>query len=53
MVLPKKAKERAAAICQKYNISEIHISLGGAILLNLRGNGGILDVPVKLPRQIP
>jgi len=32
-------------------LKEVHLSIGGPILLNLRGNGGILDVPVKLPRQ--
>jgi len=53
IVYPKKVKEKMVSVCQKYNISDIHISLGGPILLNLRGNDGILDVPLKLPRQIP
>ena len=53
IVYPKKSKERLAAFCQKFNIADVHLSLGGPILLNLRGNGGVLDVPVKLPRQIP
>ena len=42
-----------ASVCEKYNIADIHVSFGGPIVLNLRGNGGVLDIPLKLPRQIP
>jgi hypothetical protein len=28
------------------------MSLGGPIIMNLKGNGGVLEVPMKLPRQI-
>lgn len=53
VVYPKKQQERMASVCEKYNIAAIHVSLGGPIVMNLKGNGGVLDIPVKLPRQIP
>jgi hypothetical protein len=53
VVYPKKQQERIVSVCEKYNIANIHLSLGGPIVLNLRGNGGVLDIPLKLPKQIP
>lgn len=38
---------------EKYNFNNINISYGGPILLNLRGNKGNIDLPIKLPKQIP
>lgn len=51
IVAAKKTTERYKQDCEKFNFDQVYLSLGGALLLNIRGNGGILDIPVKLPRQ--
>jgi hypothetical protein len=43
--------EKHKAMADKFNFKDIFISFGGAILLNLRGNKGNLDIPGKLPKQ--
>ena len=53
LVHNKKQLEKNRDLCEKYSLKAVHLSIGGPILLNLRGNGGVLEVPVKLPRQAP
>ena len=40
-------------MCEKYNMESVYFSLGGPVVLNLRGNRGSTEVPVKLPKQQP
>lgn len=47
----KRTNDRYAQLCESLNLDQISLSLGGPLLLNLRGNNGNLDVPVKMPRQ--
>jgi hypothetical protein len=47
----KRILEKHKTMVEKYNFQEVWISFGGPIVLNLKGNKGSLDVPVKLPRQ--
>ena len=52
IIYHKKNNERIKSVCEKLNIKDVHLSVGGPVLINLRGNGGVLDVPVKLPKQM-
>jgi hypothetical protein len=51
IVYSKRVVEKHKAMADKFNFKDIFISFGGAILLNLRGNKGNLDIPGKLPKQ--
>ena len=52
IIYHKKNNERIKTVCEDLSIKDVHISIGGPVLINLRGNRGVLDVPVKLPKQL-
>lgn len=47
----RRIAERHRIAVEKHNFKDIYLSFGGPIILNLKGNRGVVDVPGKLPKQ--